>query len=243
MTILKSVFKPLLVTCAVAGFLSCNNNADVSTDAAKKPADTPAAAPVAVAPPAFEPFDVMEVTHLVKDYAAWRPVYDADSVNRKAAGMETIVVARSVDNAKDIELVFKVADVQKAKDFAASPKLKEAMAKGGVTSKPGLEFYHVLRFNAESKEKQWVEVSHKVKDFDAWLKVYDGEGKEKRASEGMIDVVVARGVDDPSIVKLVFDITDMAKAKAAILSEEKKKLMTSAGVEGKPVIKFYQVAE
>jgi hypothetical protein len=242
MTILKSVFNPLLTICAVAGLLSCNNNADAGKEPAKA-ADTVAAAPVVAAPPAFEPFDVLEVNHLVKDYAAWRPVYDADSVNRKAAGLETIVVARSVDNAKNIELVFKVTDVQKAKDFTASPKLKEAMAKGGVVSKPSLEFYHVLRFNAESKEKQWVEVSHKVKDFDAWLKVYDGEGKEKRAGEGMIDVVLARGIDDPSIVKLVFDITDMAKAKAAIFSEEKKKLMTSAGVEGKPVIKFYQVVE
>ncbi len=83
-------------------------------------------------------------------------------------------------------------------------------------------------------------VTHKVKDFDAWLKVYDGEGKATRASQGMVDRVLARGIDDPNIVHIVFAVTDMAKAKAAISSEAKKKLMTSAGVEGPPTIEFYK---
>jgi hypothetical protein len=114
------------------------------------------------------------------------------------------------------------------------------MGKAGVTSKPTIQFFHVIRFDPEAKEKQWVMITHKVKDFDAWVKVYDGEGTAKRASEGMADAVLARGIDDPNLVQIVFDIKDMAKAKAALFSEEKKKLMTSAGVEGKPVITFYK---
>jgi len=117
------------------------------------------------------------------------------------------------------------------------------MEKGGVLSKPVIQFFHVIRFNPKSKEKQWVRVTHRVKDFDAWLKVFDNEGTENRASQGLIDVALGRGIDDPNIVALVFDIKDMTKAKASIFSEEKKKLMMSAGVEGKPDIKFYQTAE
>ena len=153
--------------------------------------------------------------------------------------METLVVGRGIDSANRLIVVQKLSDIAKAKAFAADPKLKDAMTKGGVISKPDVEFFHVIRFNANSHEKQWVIVTHKVKDFDAWLKVYDGEGTATRASQGMVDVVLARGIDDPNLVQVGFDITDMAKAKAAILSEDKKKLMTSAGVTGVPVIQFY----
>jgi len=56
----------------------------------------------------------------------------------------------------------------------------------------------------------------------------------------MVDVVMARGILDSNLVHLVFDIKDMAKAKAAIMSEDKKKLMMSAGVIGAPKIVFYK---
>ena len=83
-------------------------------------------------------------------------------------------------------------------------------------------------------------VVHHVKDFDAWLKVYDGEGKAKRMEEGFMDRGMARGVDDPNMVCLVFALMDMAKAKAAITSDAKKKLMTDAGVDSPPQIFFYK---
>jgi len=238
--------KSLLAVCTMIVMGACNNSTDNAATAPAKAADTVAAippAPVAVPAPVFKPFDIVEIAHAVKDYAKWKPVFDADSVNRKASGLDYIVVGREMGKPNNLLVVLNVADTQKAKAFSADPKLKEAMKKGGVISKPVADFFHVIRFNADSKEKKWVIVTHKVKDFDAWLKVYDGEGKEKRMSEGMVDVVLARGIDDPNLVQLVFDITDMAKAKAAITSAEKKKLMMSAGVEGAPKIVFYSSAE
>jgi hypothetical protein len=59
----------------------------------------------------------------------------------------------------------------------------------------------------------------------------------------MVDRVLARNVEDPNMIHLVFAVTDMAKAKAAINSDAKKKLMKSAGVEGTPVIEFYKRAD
>lgn len=242
MTTIK-VFNSLLAACFVAVFFSCSGGAGNTKETSADTTAAAAATPAATTTAPFTPFDVVEVSHVVKDYGAWRPLFDADSINRKASGMEKIIVGRGVDNPNNVIVVLKVSDIQKGKDFTASPQLKEVMTKAGVISKPDAEFFHVIRLNPDSKEKQWVIVSHKVKDFDAWLKVYDGEGKEKRASEGLVDVVLARGIDDPSMVHLVFDITDMAKAKKAIFSDEKKKLMTSAGVEGEPKIEFYQTAE
>ena len=238
----KPALQPLLAICIGMVLLSCNNSTEATKEEPKKTADSTAAAAAPVAD-AFQPFDVMEISHTVKDYSKWRPAFDADAVNRKANGMEDIVVGRGIDNPNNVLIAVKAADLEKAKSFSADPKLKETMQKAGVVSKPGFQLFHLIRFNPDAKEKQWVIITHRVKDFDAWLKAFDEEGKTQRASEGMVDAALGRGVDDPNIVHIVLDITDMSKAKAALVSDAKKKLMMSAGVEGKPVIEFYQTAE
>jgi quinol monooxygenase YgiN len=243
---MNKIFKSFMAAFFAITICSCNNSADTAKEPAKdttKATDTIAAKPAPPPPPAFTPFDVVEIAHTVKDYAKWRPAFNADSTMRKASGLTDIVVGRSINNPNSLLIVLSVSDIQKAKDFGASPRLKDVMKKNGVISKPTMEFFHTIRLNPDSKEKQWVIVTHKVKDFDAWLKVFDGEGTAGRAAQGLIDVALARGVEDPNIVQLVFDIKDMAKAKASITSEEKKKLMMSAGVVGVPKIQFYTSGE
>jgi hypothetical protein len=71
--------------------------------------------------------------------------------------------------------------------------------------------------------------------------VYQAEGKAKRAENGLVERGMARDIDDPNRVTVVFAITDMVKAKARVGSEELKKLMTDAGVEGPPQIVFYKL--
>lgn len=235
---INRAFKPLIALSLFAVIASCNNNSETKEE--PKTEDSTAVTPTSAE---FKPFDVALVTHKVKNYAAWRPVFDADSAHRIEDGMETIVVARGTDDTNNIMMAFRVADIQKAKDFAANPKLKETMEKAGVISKPDFKFLHVIRFNPDAKEKQWVDVTHKVKDFDAWLKVFDEQGAAARADGGLYDAVMARGIEDSNMVHLVFDIKDMAKAKATMSSEELKQLMTRAGVEGTPKIEFYKDAE
>ena len=132
----------------------------------------------------------------------------------------------------------------KAKEFSALPNLKEAMKKAGVTGPPEFAYYDVIR-NDDSKidQKERLMVTHRVKDFDAWLKVYDAEGTAKRMEEGLIDRGMARDIDDPNIVTLVFAITVMAKAKEGISSEAKKKLMMDAGVDGPPKMFYYKIVD
>lgn len=225
----------------MTAIISCNGNADTATEQTEKSADTS----VAAAPKAaeFSPFEVMTITHSVSDYSKWKPFFDGDAANRKANGLEDMVVGRSIDNPNNVLIALKVNNPEVAKAFTSDPKLKEVMEKAGVVSKPAFEMFKVIRFNPDSKEDNWVIITHKVKDFDAWVKVFDQEGAAQRASEGMVDVALARATDDPNNVQLVLDITDMEKAKAALFSESKKQLMTSAGVEGKPRIEFYSTAK
>ncbi len=220
------------------GLSSCsNNNEKASTP---PPVDT---AKVVEKKAEFQPFDMVEIDHTVKDYAKWRPAFNGDTAARAASGLEFIVIGRGMDNPNSVAIYLKATDVQKAKDFAANPRLKDLMQKNGVISKPDISYQHVIRFNPDSKEKQWVVIKHKVKDFDNWVKTYDSEGVATRASFGLVDVVLARGIDDPAMVYIVFDITDMAKAKARMGDPALKKLMEDAGVEGKPEITFYTTAE
>ena len=242
MNLLKNKLKLLLTVGLAAALFSCNNNSEKKDDQTTVK-DTAVAATPAPAPAAFTPFDIVEIAHKVKDYDKWRPAFNTDSTARRASGLKDIVVGRSMDDPNNLLVVLEASDVQKAKAFAADPRLKDVMEKNGVSSKPDVAYYHVVRFNPDSKEKKWVRIIHKVKDYDTWLKAFDGEGTAAREAQGLYDVALARGIDDPSMVYIVFDIKDLEKAKASIMSEEKKKLMTSAGVEGKPKIEFYTSAD
>jgi len=239
---MKQIFSAITVL-AMFVFASCGNSSESTTTASS--ADTvKAATKDSVAPaevkPAFKPFDVVEIVHTVKDFAKWKPAFDADSTARKAAGLGFIVIGKNQANPKSLLIALSVADLQKAKDFAASPKLKDVMQKNGVISKPEISYFHIIRFTPDSTKRQWVTVTHKVKNFDAWLKVFDAEGTATRAGYGLSDAVLAQEIGDSNNVHIVFDITDLAKAKARVNDPALKKLMTDAGVIGAPKIVFYK---
>jgi len=80
------------------------------------------------------------VRHKVKDYGKWRPVFDGHAGVQKAAGLSNPRVLRSADDKSEIVIVFDTKDTKMAKDFAASPDLKEAMMKAGVIDVPTIHF-------------------------------------------------------------------------------------------------------
>jgi hypothetical protein len=72
----------------------------------------------------------------VKDYAAWRPLYDAFEKQRVAAGITNARVFRNAEDANDILVLADVADVPKARAFLTSSELKAQMQKAGVSGTP-----------------------------------------------------------------------------------------------------------
>ncbi|WP_133242633.1 hypothetical protein [Flavobacterium psychrotolerans] len=233
----KTLVRPVLVFVFALAFLSCKNNKMEKTEPLKTE-DTVAAVAV------FMPFKIIMIKHKVADYGKWRKVYDAHDSIRQVYGIEHYVIGKGIEDANMILTVDKFNDLMKAKDFSALPFLKTAMKNAGVVGKPEFSYFDVIR-NDDSKieQKERLMVTHRVKDFDAWLKVYDAEGTAKRMSEGFIDRGMARGIEDPNVVTIVFAITDMKKAKASITSEAKKKLMKEAGVEGSPQLFYYTIEE
>jgi hypothetical protein len=218
---------PIMLIAAVVVIVmtSCNNQA-------KQPEAKKASS--------LQPYNAVLVQHTVKDYAAWLPGFTANDSMRKAAGLTQPGVGRGLEDSNMVVVFLTASDIQKAKDFASSPQLKEAMDKDGVTGTPVISYINVL-FDDTSTIPQHdrLMVTHHVKDFDTWKKAFDAEGDDARATNGLVERALARGIDDPNTVTLLFAVTDMAKAKARVTSTELKKIMTDAGVDGPPQITWF----
>ena len=83
---------------------------------------------------------VMIVHHSVRDYAAWRPAYDAHEAARAAAGLTNGRVYRSAEDPNDILLLFDMADRQRAEEFGRSDDLRTTMQNAGVVGEPDIRF-------------------------------------------------------------------------------------------------------
>jgi hypothetical protein len=82
----------------------------------------------------------MIVRHPVRDYAAWRPVYDAHKAARTAAGLTNGRVFRSTEDPNDILILHDTADRRRAEEFGRSDDLGEAMRRAGVVGQAEIRF-------------------------------------------------------------------------------------------------------
>ena len=78
------------------------------------------------------------VRHRVRDYAAWREVYDSFADVQRAGGVRAEAVYQSVDDPNDVTVTHDFDDVETARAFFSSPDLKDAMMRAGVEGEPTL---------------------------------------------------------------------------------------------------------
>jgi len=82
----------------------------------------------------------MLVRHKVSDFAKWKPVYDEHASARQNAGLRELHLLRNTENPNEVILLFSAEDAGKAKAFAGSDDLRQAMQKAGVSDKPDVYF-------------------------------------------------------------------------------------------------------
>jgi hypothetical protein len=87
----------------------------------------------------------MKVSHKVKDFDAWKKVYDSDKPARMNAGLSDRALSRDINDPNMVVLVFAVSDLAKAKAFGASKELKDKMKEGGVEGAPNVIFYNIVK--------------------------------------------------------------------------------------------------
>ena len=76
------------------------------------------------------------VSHPVKDFAAWRVVYDSVEAIRQKAGVTDAEVFQDPKDPNMVVIIHRFPTVEAAQAFLGDPALKEAMMKGGVTAPP-----------------------------------------------------------------------------------------------------------
>ncbi len=79
--------------------------------------------------------------HRVKDYSAWRKVYDSVAPLQKAGGVTAESVYQAKDDPNNVLILHTFATMAEAEAFMANPELREAMQKGGVEDMPRVEFF------------------------------------------------------------------------------------------------------
>ena len=82
----------------------------------------------------------MLVQHQVKDFGAWKKVFDSKADLRTSNGELTANIYRSDSNPNDITAIFKWDSLANAHKFAQSPELKAAMETSGVEGRPTMFF-------------------------------------------------------------------------------------------------------
>jgi hypothetical protein len=82
----------------------------------------------------------MFVRHQVSDYGKWRKAYDDFEAERKKMGVTGAAVYTAADSDRDITVTHDFDNLDKAKAFAESPRLGQAMTAAGVAGKPTVWF-------------------------------------------------------------------------------------------------------
>ena len=233
-----------VAACMLISFSSCNSGEE-------KKAETPAVdtvkaevkAPEPPPPALVKPANVLIIKHKVANYTKWKAKYDAHDSVRLAYGLHNYVVARGLKDTNMVMIALKYDDLAKAKQFSTSPDLKKAMQKAGVVGAPTF-MYEDVQFSdtATLTTALRVMVTHKVKDWDAWKKVFESD-KTKQTESGLVLRVLSFEAGDNHNVRVVAAVTDLKKAEAFFASKELKAKMAESGVVGAPSIFYFNIVE
>ena len=70
--------------------------------------------------------------NLVKDYAEWKRIFDAQESAAREAGLELTQLCRDLEDPNNVFFTFRVADLERAKAFLSDPNSAEVGRRAGV---------------------------------------------------------------------------------------------------------------
>jgi hypothetical protein len=82
----------------------------------------------------------MFIRHRVADYAQWKRAFHEHEATRREYGFTAHSLHRDGQDANVIIIAFRVADLDRATEFARSLSLREAMEQAGVQGAPEIWF-------------------------------------------------------------------------------------------------------
>jgi heme-degrading monooxygenase HmoA len=80
------------------------------------------------------------VQHSVEDYARWKAAFDENGAARQAGGSKGAFVLRNAEDPNQVTVMLEWDGLDRARAFASSDELREAMQRAGVTGPPNVYF-------------------------------------------------------------------------------------------------------
>jgi quinol monooxygenase YgiN len=186
-----------------------------------------------VAPEPQMPKHGLLILHKVKNYDAWKPVFDGDVQARKDGGLTGHVIMRGVADPNLVAIWAPVSDVEKAKAFVANKELKDKMKQAGVQGKPEILFESMVAAQMDPKQSglSGAMLTAKVKDFAAFKAAFD-TAAQARTDAGVIGYALSQDLAEPSVTYVYLQSEDAAKLKTYVEAKETKQAWKDAGVVG-----------
>ena len=185
---------------------------------------------------------IILTTYPVADFENWKLIYLLHDSLRRSYGIAHYVAGEGIDDTTLVVVFDIIEDTSKVNEYVALPEIQQSRERAGLIGDVKMDKIHLIRDDSTYTEiSDRVLVQYKVKDFDAWLKVFDKKGMETRKANGLIDRGVGRGMDDPNMVYTFFAVSDWTKANERLKSDDLKQIFSDAGVESDPVVVRYNL--
>ncbi len=144
------------------------------------------------------------MTHRIADLDRWKAGWDDHQSERRDAGFLGHLIHRSQTEPDVVTVLLPVADLERARTFAASPDRTAELVRYGVVGRAEVHWLELLRSDLVwDRRLPAVIVTARVADIDAWLAADDAAAGSRRAA-GVIGHAVARDLDDPQLT-VAFD--------------------------------------
>lgn len=215
--------------------------ADTATPPAPPSTPEPAAAVTPPPAPQMPPYAAV-VIHEVKDYDAWKPVFDSHIEARKQAGILGEGVMRGVANDKQVVIYLPASDAEKVKAMLDAKDTKDKMKEGGVKGKPTILIFKDAGGKMAPPDKTGLYgaiLQYNVKDFAAFKAALEGQ-EPARSTAGIIGYGLGSGVEKDTQAMVYLQSDDAAKIKTYLDAKETKAAMKEAGAKGLPKVTLVQ---
>jgi hypothetical protein len=84
---------------------------------------------------------LLVIQHPVRDYQAWRSVYDSMGDVQRTLGVTAESVHQQAGDPNNVLVLHHFATTTQAEAFLTSPELQDAMQRAGVQGHPRIEVY------------------------------------------------------------------------------------------------------
>ncbi|MEE8330555.1 MAG: hypothetical protein V3R84_02195 [Acidimicrobiia bacterium] len=181
------------------------------------------------------------IQYPVGDFDHWKGTFDAHEADRIEAGFLGHHINRAESDPNSLAVFLAVGDVDKAKAYATSDKVKALMQEAGVMGQAEVTWVTPVAEDVVwDRELPAVMVIHTVADFDAWLAGYlSPEADEMRKSAGIIGHAANQGVENPLLALVYHQAESFDAVRALTSSDELRHVMKDAGVTSEPEFSYH----